>query len=150
MPDPTKNILVIEDNLPDYMLLEHAINLADPAFHITWVNNGKDASVLIKSLGDQNKTSSINIPQVIFLDINLPLVNGKELLQLIRSQDDTKSIYVIVVSHSQVESEITTLTELGADLFLYKELDIDLFSKKIEQTLRKLFGLKTRDNILSK
>lgn len=137
MTDANRRLLVIDDNLADYLIMEYAINLVSPNYHITWLQDGTIAYDYIKSFTTASEANAPKPPLIILLDINLPGVNGKEILKLIKSQDQTKSIPVIMVSHSQVMKEIESLTECGADQFLHKEIDLKIFSDKIQKILEK-------------
>ena len=90
MTDKRFTILSIEDNEPDFILLKEALNrISDVSLTILNVNNGKDA---LDFLYKKEKYQSAPTPDLIILDINLPILNGKEVLQTIKQDNNYKVI----------------------------------------------------------
>ena len=66
-------------------------------------------------------------PDIILLDLNMPRMNGREVLALIKADDDLKSIPAIVLTTSQAPADIATSYQLGANCYLNKSSELDAF-----------------------
>ena len=94
MTNKTFNILSIEDNEPDFMLLKEALlKISNITISITNISNGQTA---LDYIFKKNIHKNAVTPQLIILDINLPKVNGHEILKKIKKSKEYKSIPVII------------------------------------------------------
>ncbi|OYU80777.1 MAG: response regulator [Flavobacterium sp. BFFFF1] len=75
-------------------------------------------------------------PQIIFLDVNMPLINGFDLLQQIRAHAEFSDIPVVMFSTSRDEHNIAKSRSLGANYYLPKLESFDAFKKSIDHTLK--------------
>ncbi len=75
------------------------------------------------------------MPDLIFLDLNLPKMDGREVLRLLKSNDATKKIPVIVLSSSDREEDIHKAYQLGANTYISKSLLLDQLSQTLETVL---------------
>ena len=122
------SILIIEDNQDDVFLTELAIKECNINSEFSVVKNGEAAIELLESFIHKNKS----LPDLIFLDINLPRINGLEVLKNIKSNNITKSIPAIVLTSSDLQSDMKYSYENGADLFIKKPNDINSFKDVVE------------------
>ena len=76
--------------------------------------------------------AKITMPKVILLDINMPIINGHHVLELLRADERTKDIPVIAVSGDSRERDIERAREAGFNDYLTKPLDIDNLIKVIK------------------
>jgi len=83
-------VLCIDDDPDDLEILSDAIKIVDPSIICLTVFRSEDAIRLL--------TSDMELPDFIFLDINMPVMNGLECLRLIKSNDGLKAIEVIMLS----------------------------------------------------
>lgn len=74
-------------------------------------------------------------PQIIFLDLNMPGLNGFDVLQELRSTDDFKDLPIVIFSTSSDEKTIAKSRELGASYYVPKPTDFSLFKRTIQHTL---------------
>ena len=139
MANKTFNILSIEDNEPDFMLLKEALlKIPDITINITNIDNGETAlDYIFKKKAYKNAIT----PQLIILDINLPKVNGHEILKKIKKSKEYKSIPVIIFSSSNTEEDIQKSYEEYANSYITKNYDIEPLLKKI--TMMGEYWLKT-------
>jgi DNA-binding response OmpR family regulator len=103
-------IFLIEDDLDDIELLQDALAGVSHDLHIA--NDGDAAIDLIKS-------GSI-VPDIIILDLNLPKIHGREVLQEIKSFDAYRHIPLVVLTTSSANEDITYAYENGANKYLIK------------------------------
>jgi len=114
-PDPI-HILLADDSPDEHFLFIHTIKGIDKNVSVTTVSNGEE---LIAKL--ENTTNSF--PDLIFLDINMPLKNGKESLADIRQHERLKELIIIIYSTSDEKRDVEETYALGADLYVKKPQD---------------------------
>lgn len=123
-------ILSIEDNEPDFVLLKKALEkIPDLSLDIININNGKNALDFLYKKGD---FESAPTPNIIILDINLPSINGKEILKSIKNDENYKSIPVIIFSTSDFYTDVEEMYQLHANSYITKTFNIKELYRKIE------------------
>jgi chemotaxis family two-component system response regulator Rcp1 len=110
------HILLVEDNEGDIILTKEALKEAKIKNAITVARDGQEALDILNTAQD--------LPDLILLDINLPKVNGLEVLSSVKSNDRLKSIPVIMLSTSSSERDITTSYNNYANCFITKPVDL--------------------------
>jgi CheY-like chemotaxis protein len=120
----TVHVALADDDVDDRELFEEALSRIDRAIKVQVFKNGTE---LISFL--ENNIS----PQVIFLDLNMPGLSGKECLRKIRSMARLKSIPVIIYSTSASEKDIRDTYCDGASLYVLKPVSFNLLVSFIEQ-----------------
>ena len=110
------HILLADDSPDEHFLFMHTVKGIDTDVTISTVNNGEE---LINKL--QKKGAAM--PDIIFLDINMPLKNGKESLADIRNNEKLKDLTVVIYSTSDERRDIEETFALGADLYIKKPQD---------------------------
>jgi len=121
------DILLVEDNPKDAELTIRAIkkrNLLNP-IHV--VEDGAEALDFIFCQGVYSGRNISRPPRVILLDLKLPKVNGLEVLQSIKSDERTRNIPVVVVTSSREDPDIAAAYSLGANSYVVKPVDFDVF-----------------------
>lgn len=119
-------ILLVEDNEGDIVLTSEAFEESSCKVNIQVARNGKEA---INILFDLNEDTQL--PDLILLDINLPLLNGHEVLKKIKENEKTKHIPVIILTTSSAISDINLTYENYANCFITKPADINDFFETI-------------------
>ena len=118
-----KVILFIDDDEDDRMLFRDLFKECSPEIEFRWAADGEQAlDYLIKRPGSAEDT-----PSVILLDLNMPKINGREVLKQIRNHKELSAIPVVVLSNSMNKEEALEIYHLGANSFTrkpagYKEL----------------------------
>lgn len=127
MPIPFK-ILVVEDSEPDFILLEKALGLVeDIKLKITRVINGQEC---LDYVFKKEKYADVDTPDIIILDLNLPIKNGFEVLKCLKSDALYKLIPIVIYSTSDESGDICASYSLYANSYLTKTFDIaELFEK---------------------
>lgn len=113
MPDRSKytSVLLIDDDIDDRMIFGEVLKELAPDINYHEAINGEDALT---------KLSHDFIPDLIFLDLNMPRINGKQLLAEIRQLEHLKHIPVIIYTTSSHDSDKKETRQLGASYFLTK------------------------------
>lgn len=118
------HILLVEDNAGDILLTVEALEERKIINKISVVRNGKEALDFVFKLGDYQEAEE---PDIILLDVNLPLKNGHEVLQTIKSDPKTQHIPVIMLTTSSSESDITRAYQQHANCYITKPVEVEDF-----------------------
>ena len=121
-------VLLVEDNLADIHLTTEAFAEGSIRPNLKVVRNGVEALEYLRRNGHHAKTS---LPQLILLDLNLPKINGRELLSELKQDPDLKSIPVLVLSTSQAPQDIQECYNLHANCYLVKPSNIEDFGNTV-------------------
>lgn len=121
-------ILVAEDDPDDRLLITNAMKKAGMCMPLQFVTNGVE---LFDHLDACAARSTPMFPGLILLDINMPKMNGREVLE--RRRDDIRlaQIPIVVLTTSTAEPEILDMYRLGANSFISKPLDMGVFVKVV-------------------
>jgi CheY-like chemotaxis protein len=106
-------VLLADDDMDDRMLFADAISDLKLPIDLQLVKDGAE-------LMDYLLTSAIIMPEIIFLDLNMPRKNGFECLEEIRSNSSLKDIFIIIYSTTESQKEIEWVFEQQANLFIKK------------------------------
>lgn len=121
------DILLVEDNPRDAELTIRALkkrNFANP-FHV--VEDGAEALDFVFCRGAYAARNCLMPPKVILLDLKLPKVSGLEVLKVLKADEKTKAIPVVVVTSSREDPDIKAAYGLGANSYVVKPVDFDAF-----------------------
>ena len=122
-----KILFLVDDDPDDQEIFQEALRLIDKSIVCYTATDGKDA---IDKLKD-----SLILPDVLFLDLNMPVMNGKDCLKAIKSDKDLRRIPVIVYSTSSAEKEKTNCLSLGAIHYISKPPQFNMLVSKLQETL---------------
>jgi len=117
-------ILLVEDNPLDAELTMHGLKDDKLANNITWVKDGQQALDYIFRRGEYSQRKSPD-PKLILLDLKMPRVDGIEVLQKIKADENTRRIPVVIMTSSQEESDVAKSYDLGVNSYVVKPLDFD-------------------------
>jgi CheY-like chemotaxis protein len=112
----TKKFLLTDDDKDDRELFSEALASVDPGIVCHGAENGRDALRILHSLG-------ISKPDIIFVDINMPVMNGWELLHALKKDGERNDIPVIIYTTSSEERDRRIAKDLGALCFVTKPDD---------------------------
>ncbi|MFD1602210.1 response regulator [Flavobacterium artemisiae] len=118
------NILLIEDDELDTISVERSLKKLEIKYILHTAYNGIEA---LKLLRDEKNPLS---PDVIFLDINMPKMNGIEFLKIIRNDADLKDLKVFVMTTSSESIDRTTAEGLGISGYIIKPLNYNDNTKR--------------------
>ena len=121
--DPVE-ILLIEDNPGDVRLTQEALQEGKVINNLNVVSDGVEALEYLNNLGRyKNKVR----PDIILLDLNLPRMDGRELLGKLKADPDLRRIPVVILTTSKAEEDIIESYNLHANCFITKPVDLDQF-----------------------
>lgn len=129
-------ILLIEDNANDIELTFRAIQRLDANFDIIVCRDGQEALDFLFATGKYADRDKNELPQLILLDINLPKVNGHEVLKAIRQNKDSQCIPVVMLTTSDEENDVERGYRLGINSYVCKPVDYEDFCSTISEISR--------------
>ncbi|MDI1231823.1 MAG: response regulator [Methylobacter sp.] len=132
------DILLLEDEPSDAYLVKMALKEAKLLAHLHHVVDGREG---LDFLNRTEKYADAPRPDLIFLDLNMPRMNGCEFLAIIKAGERFKSIPTVVLTTSSVESDIVHSYQLGATGYITKPGDMPQFVKAIQQIGEYWFSL---------
>ena len=122
------NVLLADDDADDCIFFKAALDELLIPTHLTVVHDGEQLMQLLTN-------ESTELPDVLFLDINMPRKNGKECLVEIKLNNKLKHFPVIMFSTSYEKEVVNLLHKNGAQYFIRKPSEFLQFKKVIQQTL---------------
>lgn len=126
---PVKHIFMTDDDEDDRVIFAEALLRVDPAIQLTQFENGKTFMDLICIPPDP-------LPDMVFLDINMPVLNGFECLEKIRNRNgQVKDIQIIVFTTSSDPLDIQKAKELGANFYAVKPNSLEGFISLISRAV---------------
>lgn len=132
-------ILLAEDSLADAEMAIDALREANLANAIVHVEDGVEAMEYLLRQGAFADREPGN-PAVLLLDIKMPRLDGLEVLQRIRDNEDLKQIPVVILSSSREESDLARSWNLGVNAYVVKPVDINQFFEAVK-TLGKFWAV---------
>lgn len=115
-------ILLVEDSPLDAELTIRALKDGKLANTVEWVTDGQQAIDYLFHEGSYSEQAGC-MPHLVLLDLKMPRVSGIEVLKVIKADQRTKSIPVVVMTSSQEESDIAQSYDLGANSYVVKPVD---------------------------
>jgi len=126
-------ILLVEDNITDAELTIRELKKHNMANNLVHVKNGEEALDFVFATGKYAGTREIQYtPKVILLDIQMPKVNGLEVLQKIKSDSQTRGIPVVILTSSKESPDIQRCYDLGANSYIVKPVNFEGFAQAIK------------------
>jgi two-component system response regulator len=123
-PTATKTILLVEDNESDELLALRAFQKANVANPIAVARDGVEAIDYLVGKADR---PPLELPTVVLLDLNLPRLNGLDVLQRIRKEERTRYLPVVVLTASREDVDRVRCYEAGANAYVRKPVDFREF-----------------------
>jgi CheY-like chemotaxis protein len=118
------DILLVEDNQADVRLTEEVLTDSKVRNNLMVANDGVEA---LQCLRQQGKFKNSPRPHLILLDLNLPVKDGREVLEEIKSDSELKRIPVVVLTTSKAEEDILKTYNLHANCYITKPVDLEQF-----------------------
>jgi two-component system, response regulator len=128
---PEVEILIVEDNARDLELTMRALTKHHLGNNVVAVRDGVEALDFLFARGAYAGRAITDGPQVVFLDMKLPKIDGMEVLRQIKSDERTRMIPVVMVTSSAQERDLAETYRLGVNSYVVKPIDFDSFVKTI-------------------
>ncbi|MCH7411691.1 response regulator [Belliella sp. DSM 111904] len=137
------HILLVEDNEGDILLTLEALEEAKIKNTTSVVKDGEQAIKFVEKIGDYEKSMS---PDLIILDVNLPKLNGHEVLEFLKSNDKHKHIPVIMLTTSSSHRDIMASYKNHVNCFITKPMEAEDFINAVKTIETFWFSLVTLPN----
>lgn len=123
------DVLLVEDSPGDVRLTQEALREANQAVHLHVATDGVEAMQFLRREGSH---ADAPCPDLILLDLNLPRMDGREVLALIKEDDRLKTIPTIILTTSAAEADIMKSYQLQANCYLTKPVQLDAFESVVK------------------
>ena len=128
-----KEILLVEDNPDDVELTRIAFTQAKIANKLVVARDGAEALDYLFARGAFADRDPAHLPSIVLLDLNLPKVDGREVLQAIRGNELTRSLPVVVLTTSVEPFDVEASYALGVNSYIQKPVDFEHFVWAVQQ-----------------
>jgi CheY-like chemotaxis protein len=124
-------ILLIEDNPDEAALAIRSLKKNNLTNNLVHIDDGVEALDFIFARNKYSDRMVENGPKLILLDLKLPKVDGLDILKAVKADPRTSMIPIIVLTSSKEEQDIIASYKLGANSYVIKPVDFDVFTKAI-------------------
>jgi len=124
------HILLVDDDEDDILITKRAFERYEPKNTLYVVRDGDEALDFIYHRGDY-KDKSIPAPRLIFLDINMPKMNGLEVLRRLKNDPEKRRIPVVILTTSRREQDKIESYNLGVNSYIVKPVDFTKFMEAV-------------------
>lgn len=132
MTDMTKviEILLVEDDPGDVLMTREAFDQSETPRRLTVVNDGESAMDYLRKRGEH---AAAVTPDLVLLDLNLPRMDGREVLAELKTDPTLRIIPVVVLTTSEAEEDVIHSYSLHANAFVTKPVDFDGFAEVVRR-----------------
>ena len=123
----SKNIYLVDDDTDDQLFFTDALREIDSGIACSIANNGREAL--------ENLRSMTLLPEILFLDLNMPFMNGYECLSQLKNEIRLSRIPVVIFTTSNDPRDAEITHQLGAEVFLSKPPEFKQLREKLEKIL---------------
>jgi len=121
-------VLLVEDSPGDVRLTQEVFHEANRAIHLHVASDGVEAMSFLRREGVHSDAPR---PDLILLDLNLPKMDGREVLVHIKEDDSLKTIPTVILTTSESEADIVKSYQLQANCYLSKPVQLDAFENLV-------------------
>ena len=122
-------VLLVEDSPGDVRLTREAFRSANPAIRLHVASDGVEAMAFLRREGVFSQAPR---PDLVLLDLNLPKMDGREVLSHIKEDEDLKVIPTVILTTSAAEADIVQCYQLHANCYLSKPVQLDAFENLVK------------------
>ena len=133
-------VLVVDDDAGDVLMIEEALAANDVPSQLHVVSDGVEALAFLRR---EEPHAEAPRPQLILLDLNMPRMDGREVLAAVKGDEKLRSIPVVVLTTSALDEDVLRSYELRANAFVTKPVDLDQFTE-IVQRIESFYGQTVR------
>jgi len=128
-----KTILLVEDNPSDIELAKRALGKSHVANELVVAEDGQEALDYLFGVHKYAGRNVTQLPALVLLDLKLPKVDGLEVLQRIRADQQTRRQPVVVLTSSKEEQDLAASYDLGVNSYIRKPIDFAQLAQAIQQ-----------------
>ena len=128
-----ETILLVEDNPDDELLTRRALRKSNVCNEVVVARDGAEALDYLFATSAYEGRNPLAMPQVVLLDLDLPKVDGLEVLRRIRSDERTKRLPTVILTSSEDQRDLVEGYGLGANGYVRKPLDLAQFRAAVQK-----------------
>jgi CheY-like chemotaxis protein len=133
---PPHTILLVEDNPADIQITRRALRDSQSPVELVVVRDGQEAIEYLMRQGPHATSAAWRKPDLILLDLNLPRLNGREVLQRVRGNAALRLVPVVILSTSNRQEDVEQLYAAGANTYIEKPQDFTRFVEVLQTIQR--------------
>lgn len=133
-----KTVLLVDDEESTRLFVHFALKHFAPPVHLRYLHDGFQAMRYLEGYGLYSDRQSHPFPDLVLLDLKMPLIDGFEVLEWARSQPALKNLPIVVLTESSYEAHIKRALQLGATAFVTKSVDLMEFKRSVRDVLEGL------------
>ena len=141
-------ILLAEDDPGDQELTRRALQHDATRIELRIVEDGEEALEYLRRQGVFSQPQAAPRPDLILLDLNMPRMNGRELLKILKDDPDLGRIPVVILTTSEQEADILRSYDTGCNSYIQKPVDMDQFVHAVRQLGQYWFEIVTLPKVL--
>jgi two-component system, chemotaxis family, response regulator Rcp1 len=122
-------VLLVEDNPGDVQLTQEVFRDANPSVHLHIASDGVEAMAFLRREGSHSHEPR---PDLVLLDLNLPKMDGREVLAQIKKDESLKTIPTVILTTSDAEADIAKSYRLQANCYLTKPVQLSSFESLVK------------------
>ncbi len=127
--DMTIEVLLVEDSPGDVRLMQEVFRVANSRVRLHVASDGVEAMAFLRQWGDNAHCPR---PDLILLDLNLPKMDGREVLSLIKEDEGLRTIPTIILTTSDAEGDIVNSYQHQANCYLRKPVELEAFESLVK------------------
>ena len=125
-------IHMCDDDPDDQLLVTDALLEARLANPIDFTANGRELLQYLNREGEYAKLKDKPLPGLILLDLNMPIMDGREVLKILKNDDKFKSIPIVILTTSKAEEDVARSYDMGVNSFVIKPVSFDNLVEMIQ------------------
>ena len=123
-------VLLVEDNKHDVILTQQAFKQSRMAIHLHHVKNGLDCMSFLRKAGEYENAPT---PDLILLDLNMPIMDGREVLEEISRDEALSHLPVVILTTSEDEKDVYKMYRLRCSSYIVKPIDFNQFLRVVKE-----------------
>lgn len=123
------NVLIVEDNLEDVLLTKTSFGMLPYSLNIHHAANGEEC---LQFLNKQDRFADAPTPDLILLDLNMPCMDGREVMARIASHPRWRRLPVVIMTTSAAEDDLQNMYDLRCSAYVVKPLDFHPFQTMLK------------------
>jgi CheY-like chemotaxis protein len=124
------SVLLVDDDPGDILMIEEALESIEAPRTVFVVNDGEEAVAFLRQTGRFAKAPR---PDVVLLDLNMPRMDGRQVLAEVKADLELRSIPIVVLTTSQSPADITSSYSLHANAYVTKPMNLDDLTEVIHK-----------------
>ena len=123
-------ILLVEDNEGDVVLTKEGFEFSRLSVNLHHVEHGQECMEFLRKKGRHRDAPT---PDLVLLDLNLPIMGGREVLRQISEDEELRKLPVVILTTSQADKDVLQMYDLRCSSYVVKPVDFPQFQRVIEQ-----------------